>query len=100
MLLFCCLLRYCILSNKIQVGIYGKKIIYWQPYAHEKRLLYYVSTIINDYFTADADDFSQCKLSQYINKLKTIKDGLATMDDFSKMLYDAGINDGRKEGKA
>lgn len=22
------------------------------------------------------------------------------MDDFSKMLYDAGINDGRKEGKA
>ena len=100
MLLFCCLLRYCIFCNKIQGGIYGKKIIYGQPYAHEKRLLYYVSTIINDYFTATADDFSQSKLSQYINKLKTIKECLATMVDFSKMLYDAGINDGRKEGKA
>lgn len=45
-------------------------------------------------------DFSQGKLSQCIINLKTTKDGLATMDNFSKQIYDAGINDGRKEGKA
>lgn len=44
-------------------------------------------------------DFSQGKLSQCIINLKTTKDGLATMDNFSKQIYDAGINDGRKEGK-
>ena len=70
--------------------------------------MYYINAEINDnstvaqlmqYFkTANANDFSQGKLSQCINKLKTTKEGLATMDDFSKMLYDAGINDGRKEG--
>ena len=50
--------------------------------------------------TAKADDCSQGKLSQCITNLKTTKEGLATMDNFSKQIYDAGINDGRKEGKA
>ena len=35
-----------------------------------------------------------------INNLKTTKEGLATMDNFSKQIYEAGINDGRAEGKA
>lgn len=70
----------------------------------------YINAEVNDnsdiaqlmqYFkTAKADDFSQGKLSQCITNLKTTKEGLATMDNFSKQIYDAGINDGRKEGKA
>ena len=35
-----------------------------------------------------------------INNLKITKEGLATMDNFSKQIYEAGINDGRAEGKA
>ena len=35
-----------------------------------------------------------------INNLKTTKEGLATMDNFSKQIYESGINDGRAEGKA
>lgn len=70
----------------------------------------YINAEVNDnsdiaqlmqYFkTAKADDCSQGKLSQCITNLKTTKEGLATMDNFSKQIYDAGINDGRKEGKA
>ena len=32
--------------------------------------------------------------------MKETKEGLTTMDEFSKKLYDAGINDGRAEGRA
>ena len=31
---------------------------------------------------------------------KTAKEGLATIDNFSKQIYEAGINDGRAEGLA
>ena len=60
----------------------------------------YINAEVNDnsdiaqlmqYFkTAKADDFSQGKLSQCITNLKTTKEGLATMDNFSKQIYDAG----------
>ena len=71
--------------------------------------MYYINAEINDnsaiaqlmqYFkTAKADDFSQGSLSKRINYLKETKEGLTTMDEFSKKLYDAGINDGRAEGR-
>ena len=71
--------------------------------------MYYINAEINDnsaiaqlmqYFkTAKADDFSQGSLSKRINYLKETKEGLTTMDEFSKKLYDAGINDGRAEGE-
>ena len=72
--------------------------------------MYYINAEVNDnsaiaklmqYFkTAKADDFSQGNLSKRINYLKETKEGLTTMDEFSKKLYDAGMNDGREEGKA
>ena len=72
--------------------------------------MYYINAEVNDhtaiaqlmqYFkTANADDFSQGNLSKRINYLKETKEGLTTMDEFSKKLYDAGINDGRAEGRA
>ena len=62
--------------------------------------MYYINAEINDnsaiaqlmqYFkTAKADDFSQGNLSKRINYLKETKEGLTTMDEFSKKLYDAG----------
>ena len=71
--------------------------------------LFYINAEVNDnsaiaqlmqYFkTAKADDFSQGKLSQCVNNLKTTKEGLATMDDFSKKLYNAGMNDGETKEK-
>ena len=72
--------------------------------------MYYINAEVNDnsaiaqlmqYFkTAKADDFSQGNLSKRINYLKQTKEGLTTMDEFSKKLYDAGINDGRAKGRA
>ena len=72
--------------------------------------MYYINAEVNDnsaiaklmqYFkTAKADDFSQGSLSKRINYLKETKEGLTTMDEFSKKLYDAGMNDGRAEGRA
>ena len=59
-----------------------------------------IAQLMQYFATADAGDFSQGKLSQCINNLKTTKEGLATMDNFSKQIYEAGINDGRAEGKA
>ncbi len=59
-----------------------------------------IAQLMQYFATADASDFSQGKLSQCINNLKTTKEGLATMDNFSKQIYEAGINDGRAEGKA
>ena len=69
--------------------------------------MYYINAEINDnsaiaqlmqYFkTAKADDFSQGSLSKRINYLKETKEGLTTMDEFSKKLYDAGINEGKFE---
>ena len=71
--------------------------------------MYYINAEVNDnsaiaqlmqYFkTAKADDFSQGNLSKRINYLKETKEGLTTMDEFSKKLYDAGMNEGRAEGK-
>ena len=72
--------------------------------------MYYINAEVNDnsaiaqlmqYFkTAKADDFSQGNLSKRINYLKQTKEGLTTMDEFSKKLYDAGINDVRAKGRA
>lgn len=59
-----------------------------------------IAQLMQYFSTADAGDFSQGKLSQCINNLKTTKEGLATMDNFSKQIYEAGINDGRAEGLA
>ena len=59
-----------------------------------------IAQLMQYFATADAGDFSQGKLSQCINNLKTTKEGLATMDNFSKQIYEAGINEGRAEGKA
>ena len=59
-----------------------------------------IAQLMQYFATADAGDFSQGKLSQCINNLKTTKEGLATMDNFSKQIYEAGINDGRAEGLA
>ena len=71
--------------------------------------MYYINAEVNDnsaiaqlmqYFkTAKADDFSQGNLSKRINYLKETKEGLTTMDEFSKKLYDAGMNEGRAEGE-
>ena len=72
--------------------------------------MYYINAEVNDnsaiaqlmqYFkTAKADDFSQGNLSKRINYLKQTKEGLTTMDEFSKKLYDAGRAKGRAEGRA
>ena len=43
------------------------------------------------------DDFSQGSLSKRINYLKETKEGLTIMDNFSKKLYDAGMNEGKFE---
>ena len=59
-----------------------------------------IAQLMQYFSTAAADDFSQGKLSQCINNLKTTKEGLTTMDHFSKQIYEAGINDGRAEGLA
>lgn len=46
----------------------------------------------------------QYSFNQYSKKYRHLpyhqKKGLATMDNFSKQIYEAGINDGRAEGKA
>ena len=72
--------------------------------------MYYINAEVNDnsaiaqlmqYFkTAKADDFCQGNLSKRINYLKQTKEGLTTMDEFSKKLYDAGRAKGRAEGRA
>ena len=59
-----------------------------------------IAQLMQYFATADAGDFSQGKLSQCINNLKTTKEGLATMDNFSKQIYEAGINDGKAKGKS
>ena len=65
--------------------------------AHEKRMLYYASTIINDYFFKGDQKYDSVPELHtfYISK----KEGLATMDDFSKKLYNAGMNDGETKEK-